>query len=119
MVASAWFPAWLNNMLPTWLIPLIAGICVGVGLRMWYRSWRRSRIASGRVVERPNSHYSSEGVRNLEARDRWGRINLRRLHPLNREEVQRLLDVVDQEGTSALSGKERIFLDNMTLHRLG
>ena len=41
------------------------------------------------------------------------------LHPLNREEVQRLLDVVDQEGTSALSGKERVFLDNMTLHRLG
>ena len=106
-------------MLPTWLPALIIGVFLGVGLRIWYRSWRRRRSASRRVIERPNSHYSSQGVLNLEARDRWHGINLRSLHPLNREEVQRLLEVVDEEGTKALSPKERLFLDNMTLHRPG
>jgi hypothetical protein len=106
-------------MPPTWLLALIVGIGLGVALRTSYRTWHRRRVASRRVVERPNSHYSSQGVLNLEARDRWHRINLRSLHPLNREEVQRLLDVVDREGTGALSPKERLFLDNMTLHRSG
>ncbi len=103
----------------TWIPALFVGIGVGVALRMWYRSWRKRRIAARRVVEMPNSHYSSQGVRNQEDRDRWGRINVRRLHPLNRDEVQRLLDVVDQEGISALSSKDRLFLDNMTIPRMG
>ncbi len=97
----------------------MVGICVGVVLRIWYRSWRKRRIAARRVVEMPNSHYSSQGVRNQEDRDRWGRINMRKLHPLNRDEVQRLLDVVDQEGITALSSKDRLFLDNMTMPRMG
>ena len=92
---------------------------MGVALRIWYRSWRKRRIAARRVVEMPNSHYSSQGVRNQEDRDRWGRINMRKLHPLNRDEVQRLLDVVDQEGIAALSSKDRLFLDNMTIPRMG
>ena len=86
---------------------------------MWYRSWRKRRVAARRMVEKPNSHYSSEGVRNQEDRDRWGRINMRKLHPLNRDEVQRLLDVVDGEGIKALSSKDRLFLDNMTIPRMG
>lgn len=119
MVAPSLVPAWSSMVLPTWLPALIVGICLGVGLRILYRRWRGGRSMSQRVVERPNSYYSSQGVLNLEARDRWGRINLRSLHPLNREEVQRLLEVVDEEGTTALSNKERLFLDNMTLHRPG
>jgi hypothetical protein len=31
----------------------------------------------------------------------------------------RLLDVVDEEGIKALSVKDRLFLDNMTLPRMG
>ena len=103
----------------TWIPALIVGMCVGVGLRIWYRSWRKRRVAARRVVEMPNSHYSSQGVRNQEDRDRWGRINVRKLHPLNRDEVQRLLDVVDQDGIKALSSKDRLFLDNMTIPRMG
>jgi len=44
---------------------------------------------------------------------------MRKLHPLNRDEVARLLDVVDQEGIKAISSKDRLFLDNMTIPRMG
>jgi len=103
----------------TWIPALLVGMVLGVAFRIAYRSWRKRRKAARRVVELPNSHYASAGVRNQEARERWGNINQRKLHPLNRDEVQRLLDMVDDEGISVLSPKDRHFLDNMTLPRLG
>lgn len=103
----------------SWLPALVLGLVLGVILRISYRRWRSRRIAAKRVVERPNSYYSSQGVRNHEDRDRWGRINLGRLHPLNQEEVQRLLDLIDREGVNALSKRDRLFLDNMTIPRTG
>ena len=106
-------------MMTTWIPALIFAVIGGVGLRIWYRRWRRRRIAASRVVERPNSHYSSQGVQNQVDRDRWGGIKLAPLHPLNRDEVQRLLSVIDHEGINSLSGNDRLFLDNMTLPRLG
>ena len=87
--------------------------------RLWYKSWRRRKVEANRRVEAPNSHYSSQGVRNQEDRERWGGINVTSLHPLNRAEVQRLLELVDAEGVTALTGKDRLFLDNMTLPRMG
>lgn len=97
------------------LVGLVIG---GVAFRIWYRSWRRRRIAANRRVEAPNSTYSSTGVRNQEDRERWGGIKLGRLHPLNQEEVVRLLDVIDGNGVGSLSTRDRLFLDNMTLPRL-
>lgn len=41
------------------------------------------------------------------------------LHPINQEEVVRLLSVVDSDGITSLSRKDRMFLDNMTLPRMG
>lgn len=41
------------------------------------------------------------------------------LHPLNRDEVQRLLDLVDRHGIKAITAKDRLFLDNMTIPRMG
>jgi hypothetical protein len=102
-----------------WMTLLLLVVAGGIGLRLWYRWWRARRIAARRRVEKPNSHYSSQGVRNQEDRERWGRINVGRLHPLNRNEVQRLLDVVDREGIEALSSRDRLFLDNMTMPRMG
>lgn len=97
----------------------VATVIGGVALRIWYKRWKRRRIESNRRVEAPNSHYSSEGVRHQEDRERWRGINLRKLHPLNRDEVVRLLEVVDEDGVSSLSAKDRLFLDNMTLPRMG
>lgn len=102
-----------------WMMAILLVVTGGLGARLWYREWRRRRIAARRRVEKPNSHYSSTGVRNQEDRERWGRINVRRLHPINRDEVQRLLDVVDDEGIEALSSRDRLFLDNMTIPRMG
>lgn len=85
--------------------------------RMWVRRAKERRIASRRRVEQPNSHYSSEGVRQQEDRERWGRIDLRRLHPLNRDEVLRLLELADADGVGVLSSRDRLFLDNMALPR--
>ena len=103
----------------TYLLPALALMTIGgVGLRLWYRSWRRRRAVARRRVEAPNSHYSSKGVRNQEDRERWGDIRLPTLHPLNQEEVVRLLATVDVDGVKALSGRDRLFLDNMTLPRM-
>jgi len=98
---------------------LIIGLVGGVAVRLWYRQWRERRIAARRVVEKPNSHYASESVRAQEDRERWGEIDFGKLHPLNRDEVRRLLKVVDREGVKALSPRDRLFLDNMTIPRLG
>jgi len=98
---------------PTLLL-LIAG---GVGVRLWVRAWREQRMVARRRVEEPKSHYSSLGVRHQEDRERWGRIDIARLHPLNGGEVARLLEVVDSAGVATLSPRERLFLDNMARPR--
>jgi hypothetical protein len=103
----------------SWVNPFLVGIVLGVVLGMLHHAWRRRRMPARRRVELPNSAYSAPGVRNQEDRDRWGHIEVHRLHPLNRDEVQRLLDLVDRRGIHALSSKERLFLDNMTLPRMG
>jgi hypothetical protein len=56
-------------------------------------------------------------VRQQEDRERWGHIDLTRLHPLNQDEVTRLLEVIDADGVGVLSPRERLFLDNMALPR--
>ena len=105
----------INFLLPALAIVVVGGIAA----RIWYRHWRRKRVAEKRRVEAPNSHYSSLGVRNQEDRERWGDINLGQLHPINQDEVLRLLEVVDADGIKSLSPRDRLFLDNMTLPRMG
>jgi transposase len=97
---------------------LLLLIASGVGFRLWLRRLREQRIAKRRRVEAPNSQYSSLLVRQLEDRARWGRIVGERLHPLNRHEVERLLQIADADGVGVLSSRERLFLDNMTIPRL-
>jgi hypothetical protein len=41
-------------------------------------------------------------------------VNLDRIHPVNREEVERLLAVAQVQGPKALSNRERLFLEVMT-----
>ena len=101
-----------------WVLPLLSGVLVGVTGVALLRASRRKRLAvATRRVEAPNSHYSSRGVRDREDRERWGRIDLSRLHPLNQDEVRRLLAMIDVDGVGALSAKDRVFLDNMSRPR--
>lgn len=104
----------------SFLLPALAVLVTGgIALRLWYRRWRQAKIESNRRVEAPNSHYSSTGVLNQVDRERWGGIQMNVLHPLNQEEVMRLLQVVDEDGVKSLSRRDRLFLDNMTLPRMG
>jgi hypothetical protein len=98
-------------------ILVLAVTCVGSGVV--YKRWRRKRIAQRRIVEKPNSFYSSALVKHQEDREAWGKVDLDGLHPLNREEVERLLTVVDVQGPGALSSRERLFLENMTRVSVG
>ena len=101
-----------------WVLPLVSGVIVGVtGVALLLANRRKRLAVTARRVEAPNSHYSSRGVRDREDRERWGRIDLSRLHPLNSDEVRRLLAVVDVDGVAALSSRDRVFLDNMTRPR--
>jgi hypothetical protein len=100
------------------LLPLIAGVITGsLGFAAWYARRRRRRAEGKRRVEAPNSHYSSRGVRERDDRERWARIDQSHLHPLNRDEVRRLLALADVNGVATLSAKDRAFLDNMTRPR--
>jgi hypothetical protein len=107
---------WLMGV---WIVGLTMAVVGGAALRVAYVTRRRRRVAARRRVEAPNSHYSSMAVRQQEDRERWGSIELPRLHPLNQEEVERLLRRIDVDGVHVLSPKERLFLDNMTLPRMG
>jgi hypothetical protein len=65
-------------------------------------------------VEKPNSHYSSKIVQHQVDKERWEQVNLDRIHPVNREEVERLLALADVQVPDALSPRERLFLETMT-----
>jgi len=100
--------------MPIWVTALVFAVLGGIGSRIWYRRWRRARIAARRIVEEPNSHYSSAIVKDQVDRERWGTVNLDQIHPVNRDEVKRLLAMADVQGPDSLSPRERLFLENMT-----
>ena len=104
----------MTILLPALLVTMMGGLA----FRVWYRNRRQRQIAARRRIEAPNSHYSSTGVQNQVDRERWGGISMPKLHPLNQDEVVRLLELVDADGVKSLSGRDRLFLDNMTLPRL-
>jgi membrane associated rhomboid family serine protease len=46
--------------------------------------------------------------------ERWKKIPLERLHPVNREEAERVLAKLDARGPSGLTAEEQAFLDRFT-----
>ena len=97
-----------------WIMTAALAVLGVVGFRIWYQRWRKRRIEERRIVERPNSFYSSILVRDQIDRQRWGKVDLSRVHPVNRDEVERLLAVADVQGPQALTQRERLFLETMT-----
>jgi hypothetical protein len=100
-----------------WISALLFVTGLGLGLRVRHVVRRRRLITQQRRVEEPNSHYSAPGVRRLVDLERWSGIQLDKLHPINRDEVQRLLRLVRGAGSEALAPRERQFLDNMARRR--
>ena len=97
------------------IVPLevvIAAVLVVATVAATRRLRARGR-ASRRVVEKPNSYYTSRLARNNETRHRWSHIALDRLHEVNRAEVVRLLAKVEATSIDALRANEVAFLDRM------
>ena len=88
---------------PTW-----GGLATGwLFLRAWER--RRHRRV---VVRTPPTRVAPE-VTDADALTRWDAIPRDRLHEINREEVDSLLQKVRKAGPRALTPDERAFLDRM------
>lgn len=78
----------------------------------WFE--QRSRSARPRTMgpaptERPSSAPSPATL------ERWKRISLDRLHPVNREEAEKVLAKVDRLGAGSLTVEERDFLDRISV----
>jgi membrane associated rhomboid family serine protease len=66
----------------------------------------RSGAAAFRQVAAPNAN----GV-TMNDVERWRGVQLDALHPVNREEFERVLAKIDRDGVTSLTGDERAFLD--------
>jgi len=98
----------------TWLPSLILALVLGgFGIRKAWQSPKKKAIAARRVVERPNSYYAAKGVRDQEDAEWWRRIMLDRLHEVNREYVERLLNQIDGASIDTLNRNERAFMGRM------
>jgi hypothetical protein len=84
-----------------------------VAVTVLYR--RAKKAQRQRRVEAPNSQYKSHYVMDLEAKNRWERLDLNLLHEVNREEFEKLLSKVKATSVRALSPQERAFLDRMVV----
>ena len=60
-----------------------------------------------------NSFYASKAVHYQEDEEWWRRIELERLHELNREYVERLLRQIEGAGVGTLTTDERAFMERM------
>lgn len=94
------------------LLVLLAVNTVALVLTVvFYR--KAKKAGRQRRVEAPNSEYKSKYVQDLEAKERWGRMDLSRLHEVNREEVEKIMAKVRATSVRALSTTERAFMDRM------
>ncbi len=98
----------------SWLWALALAFVIGfVSIRAWLIERKKRLIAERRVVEHPNSFYASKAVHYQEDEEWWRRIELERLHELNREYVERLLRQIEGAGVDTLTTEERAFMERM------
>jgi flagellar biosynthesis/type III secretory pathway M-ring protein FliF/YscJ len=97
----------------TTLLFVLLGINLTALVVVWILYRKARKAQKKRRVEAPNSEYKSRYVLDLESRDRWERLDLSRLHEVNREEVEKVLAKLKATSARALTNQERAFLDNM------
>jgi hypothetical protein len=102
------------NAMLSWVSAVALAFLIGsVLIRAWWLERKKRIVAERRVVERPNSFYASKAVHNQEDEEWWRRIELERLHELNREYVERLLRQIEGAGVGTLTKEERAFMERM------
>lgn len=90
----------------------LGGAAAAFAFVRWW-NWRQG-AAKRDFQKKLNSDASPTGfVGDRIAVARWKGISVERLHELNREEVERLLSKVTNDGPASLSRSERAFLDRM------
>jgi hypothetical protein len=97
----------------TTLLIILLGINVTALAVVWILYRRARKAQKKRRVEAPNSEYKSRYVLDLESKERWERLDLGRLHEVNREEVEKVLAKLRATSVRALTTQERAFLDRM------
>jgi hypothetical protein len=93
---------------------VIVFVAAAMAMSALVRLLRSRRGRPARIVERPNSHYTAQAVRDGETRHRWAGIDLDGIHEANRGEVVRLLACLEAGGVDALRPIEQLFLDQLT-----
>lgn len=71
------------------------------------------RLSAGARFRRKVSPPRVGQVRSVDI-DRWRRIDRAQLHPVNRDELERILDKISRQGTGSLSAHEREFLERFS-----
>jgi hypothetical protein len=92
---------------------VIVFVAAAMAMSALVRLLRSRRGRPVRTVERPNSHYTSQAVRDTETRHRWTGIDLDGIHEANRDEVVGLLARLQAGGVDALRPIEQMFLDQL------
>ncbi len=79
-----------------------------LGGYLYLKASTRRRPSPGVIVPEQKSAPSGEDVQ------RWQAIPRDKLHPVNREELDRILQKIQTQGPGALTGQERAFLDRFS-----
>ncbi|GMR13556.1 MAG: hypothetical protein BMS9Abin29_1768 [Gemmatimonadota bacterium] len=97
-----------------WLsVLLLSTVVSGAVGRRWWIKRRASINAANRILERPNSYYSSKGVRDQEDAEWYDSIDLDKLHEVNRAEIERLIAQIEGAGIDSLRPSDRAFLERI------
>jgi hypothetical protein len=97
-----------------WLAVLLLSTVVGGALgRLWWIKRRASIKSANRILERPNSYYSSKDVRDQEDAEWYESIDLDELHEVNRTEIKRLIAQIEGAGIDSLRPSDRAFLERI------
>lgn len=95
----------MTTLLAVLILLNIATLFVG------WRLFRRTGVSDETEVQ--DAVERSKWLLEMEAKERWAALDLERLHPVNREEVETLLARMEGASTHVLSTSERAFLDRM------
>ncbi len=94
-------------------VVLLSTLVGGAFARRWWIKRRAGIKAANRILERPNSYYSSKGVRDQEDAEWYDSIDLEKLHEVNRAEIERLVSQIKAAGIDSLRPSDRAFLERI------